>query len=372
MMKHQHPEKISQNFIVCTGRTGSTLLASMLNMHPNVVAVSEETFTHSLFLKYRKVKNWNYTIIEQFCHDFFLFSEGKLEPQFGTRQDLEAILKENLQILNTENAIKLAHLCFFPAKEKTQVNTLVDKQLIFHTILEEVAELYPESKFILLTRDPRDNALVKWRRAQRENRKGYYAYYAFAWEYVYGLLNKKKDKIGRGRFLHIKYENLATHPEQTLKEISSFLNIPYDDVMLQYDDHLKKEFKSNEAVFSDTLKKNIEVLHKGLTEKVNTKKVGFWKQNLSQEQADLVWDICGETAEKFGYPSEGCARRSKKNLEYIICYLKFLYVYVMIPSLYFKLPISIRSLIKRLKYGNKFKTAKFTGEDFYKASSGNA
>lgn len=354
------------HFIVCTGRTGSTLLASMLNMHPNIVSISEETFAYSLNLKYRDVKNWDAETIKNFCYDFFLFSDGKLEPQFGTQEDLRIILEENAENLNAENAIKLAHLCFFPKKDKSEVTTLVDKQLIFHSILEEVAAMYPHCKFILLTRDPRDNALVKRRRAERENRKAFYPYFAFTWNYVYSTLYRKKQKIGASRFYDLKYEDLATDPVNTLQKICNFLDVPYDEIMMNYDEHLKKEIKSNENVYSDVLKKNINILHQGLTEKVNTKKVGFWKENLTKEQADLVWGITESTALKFGYSQEGCKPTKKYNLEWIKSWLKFYYGYILIPVSYFKLPFFVRVWIKKLLYSKKFRSGKFSDQEFYK------
>lgn len=361
-----HPDNIKMHFIVCTGRTGSTLLASMLNMHPMVVSISEETFAYSLFLKYKNVQIWNSDTIRQFCYDFFLFSDGKLEPQFGTRKDLEDILEEHKSILNAEKAIKLAHLCFFPKKDKDRVTTLVDKQLIFHSILEEVAAMYPECKFILLTRDPRDNALVKRRRAERENRKAFYPYFAFTWNYVYSTLYRKKMKIGPDRFLDVKYEDLASYPVETLQKICTFLDFPYDDVMLKYDEHLKKEIKANENVYSDVLKKNINILHQGLTEKVNTKKVGFWKENLTKEQAGLVWDITSETAEKFGYKKEDCEPGRKVDFEYFKSWFKFFYGYILIPSTYFKLPFFVRVWIKKLLYSKNFRSGKFSDKEFYR------
>ncbi len=355
-MTHQHPDDISVNFIVSTDRSGSTLLALMLNMHPNAISVSEETFTYSLFLKYKNVTIWNSQTIQQFIHDFYLFSDGILEPQFGSRKDLEVILEDNKNNLSIEKAIKLTHLCFFPNKDKSHVTTIVDKHLIFHSVLEEVAAFYPNAKFILLCRDPRDNALTKCRRAQRENRRVRpYSYYALAWTYVYSTLLHKKNKIGAQRFLDIKYENLVSEPEITLQKISNFLNIPYSDIMLQYDVQLKKELQSREGNLSDTFKKEIDLSHKGLTEKVNTNKVGFWKENLKPEEADLIWSVASKPAQALGYEKEGCNEKSVKNFNYIISYIWFYFNYVFVSGVYFKLPVFVRTIIKQLKYGRKLK-----------------
>ena len=123
----QNLDKISLNFILSTGRTGSTLLSSMLNMHPNVISTSEEPFAYNLYSKYHSVSNWNDEMIESFCNDFFLFSEGKLDAQFGSKEDLKDILKKNQSILHGINAIKLAYFAFLTNKNKSEITTIVDK-----------------------------------------------------------------------------------------------------------------------------------------------------------------------------------------------------------------------------------------------------
>jgi hypothetical protein len=167
----QDLDKISLNFILSTGRTGSTLLSSMLNMHPNVISTSEEPFAYNLYPKYHSITNWDDKTILEFCNDFFLFSEGKLEPQFGNKEDLSKILKSNQSHLNGNMEIKLAYFAFFPNKNKENITTIVDKELAFHHVMEKVASYYPTSKFIILYRDPRDNVLIKLKRAKKQNKK---------------------------------------------------------------------------------------------------------------------------------------------------------------------------------------------------------
>lgn len=112
------PQSLSLNFILSTGKSGSTLLSSMLNMHTNIISTIEEPFAYNLYPKYKGVTDWNEKIITEFCSDFFLFSEGKLELQFSNKNELYFILKENQKNLTGELAIKLSYLAFFPDKVK--------------------------------------------------------------------------------------------------------------------------------------------------------------------------------------------------------------------------------------------------------------
>src|ERR1700741_3834466 len=238
-------KNIKLNFVLATARTGSTLFSYMFNMHTNVVSTSEEPFAYSLYPKYKKVKIWTSKIIQEFCYDFYLFSEGRLELQFGTKKDLETLLEKHKTNLTADIAIKLTYLCFYPTKDKSEITTVVDKQLIFHFCLEQVAAFYPESKFIILYRDPRDQALARFRMEIRKNGSTDYYSIARSWKNTYTKLQQLKDKIGADRFIEIKYEDLVSNPENELQKICSFIGIPYNSIMLDYHEKIKKDIDTN-------------------------------------------------------------------------------------------------------------------------------
>jgi hypothetical protein len=356
---------IKLNFILATARTGSTLLSSMLNTHPNVISTIEEPFAYSLYPKYSKIKIWTSETIQKYCYDFYLFSEGFLEIQFGTKKDLVTLLEDNKSILTSDIAIKLTYLCFFPNKDKTQISTIIDKQLRFHFCLEKVAQFYPKSKFIILYRDPRDQCLAKYRMSEKKNIKENYYRISNVWNYVYETLYQAKIKIGNSRFLEIKYEDLVLNPEFELNKICSFLDIPYYEIMLKYDEQIKKE------VSITTLKeeglKEFTIFHEGLRQKVNTNKIGFWKQGLKEEEVNIIWTVCGSLAEKIGYKKKEVFVKQKLKLNN---YLTFLYLLVIrtIAALYYYSPFYFKWLIKKIKYSKKFKTDGLTNKEFYKTS----
>ncbi len=363
-----NPEKISLNFILSTGRTGSTLLSTMLNMHPEIISISEEPFAYNLFPKYKNVTNWDDKKIEEFCYDFYLFSEGKLEPQFGTKQDLIDVLSQHKNILTGENAIKLAYFAFFPNKDKSKVNTIVDKELKFHHFLDEVAAFYPNSKFIVLSRDPRDNVLIKIKRAIKKNKRPSTVFLAKTWNYEYKTLFEKISKLDSNRYIKVKYEDLVSEPEKELKKITSFLNLTYLPEMLDYDEKFKEEVKRNETAIGETVKQHLTLFHEGLTQKTNTKKVGIWKKELTQSQNDKIWTICGDVAEKYNYLQEGCNKNFYFRLRMLFDIIRFYLDKIVVPNIYYNLPYQLKYLIKKIKYGKNFKNGTWATKDFYKTT----
>lgn len=361
-------KNISLNFILSTGRTGSTLLSSMLNMHPEILSVSEEPFAYNLYPKYKNVTNWTDETIEQFCYDFYLFSEGKLEPQFGKKDDIVKLLKEHQSILTGEYAIKLAYFAFFPNKDKSQVTTIVDKELKFHHFLNEVADFYPTSKFIILSRDPRDNVLIKIKRAIKKKRVPSTIFLAKTWNYEYTKLIQKTSVLDKNRCLKVKYEDLVARPEEVLKTITSFLSLPYNDVMLKYDENIKEEVKRNETAIGDTVKQHLSLFHEGLTQKVNTNKVGIWKTELTEAQNNKIWTICKETATQFGYNSDGCNTITYFKIRMSKDLLRFYFDKIIIPNIYYGMPYSLKYFIKKIKYGKNLKNGAWATKDFYKTT----
>ncbi len=361
------PEKISLNFILATGRTGSTLLSSMLNMHSQILSVSEEPFAYTLFAKYKNVLNWTDDIIESFCFDFFLFAEGKLVAQFGTKAELITILKAHRNYLTGTNAIKLSYFAFFPGKDKGKVNTIVDKQLKFHHVLKDIAEYYPESKFIILYRDARDNVLIKYKRASKQKKRASLFYFAKTWDYAYKTINRKIENLDSARYIKIKYEDLTREPSETLQKITTFLNLPYNPAMLEYDVNFKTEIQNSDLLGED-VHKHLALFHEGLSQKVNTDKTGIWKRELQPLQYNGIWNICGQTALASGYLKENCETRSGITFFNFYDYGRFLFSKIIVPNLYYALPRRIIYFIKKIKYGKNFKNGKHQYKDFYKTT----
>ena len=75
-------DSIPVHFILCTERTGSSLLSLMLNLHPNILSPSEEPFALYFWKKYRNKENWSEDDIVKYVDQFFLLAEKKYRPVF--------------------------------------------------------------------------------------------------------------------------------------------------------------------------------------------------------------------------------------------------------------------------------------------------
>lgn len=343
----QEPDNISINFILSTARTGSTLLSSMLNMHPEIISTVEEPFAYNLYQRYNKVTTWTDEIIESYCNDFFLFSNGKLELQFGTKDDLKKILKDNQDNLNVVNAIKFTYFAFYPSKDKKNITTIVDKQLHFHFHLEDICKYYPTAKFIVLIRDPRDTVFLKQQYAIKNKINKDIYILAKLWDFIYSNIFKKLKGIDSSRVLITKYEDLVSEPEFELNKICNFLNIKFNDNLLNSHKSIASEFDSKINKLDIEKQKQYIIDIKSLTEKVNAKKIDLWKKELSKKQSDLIWSICGNTATQYNYKIDTSKNIFYSNFLNFNFYSIFLLKTIIIQKLYKLLPLRIKYILKK-------------------------
>lgn len=225
-------------------------------------------------------------------------------------------------------------------------------------VLDKVASYYPQAKFIILHRDPRDNILVKIKRAKIKGHGASLFYFAKFWNYTYNSLNNKLKKIESNRYLHVKYEDLVSSPEQTLQNICRFLSINYHADMLNFSQKFNQEIKSDNSKLNKSLKEHIGILHQSLSEKVNTNKVGLWKKELNAHDNNLIWSICGKTALINGYSEEGCQHISYFKMSYLYDWLQFIYKRIIVPKVYNLLPFQLKYFLKKVKYRKQIKQEK--------------
>ena len=173
MWSAEELDNIPVHFILCTERTGSSLLTSMLNMHPSFLVSSEEPFALYFQNRYKKIRTWNEKDIANYVEDFFKLFEKNVTLYFDYKDRFHESLLAHKKWLNYERLIKLTYLHFYDGdiKDKSCVRVILDKQMkyIFHK--NEVLSLFPNAQFILLTRDVLSNIEAKRLEERIKNQK---------------------------------------------------------------------------------------------------------------------------------------------------------------------------------------------------------
>lgn len=332
-------DAIQIHFILCTERTGSSMLSLMLNLNQEVICPSEEQFALYFYKKYKNKIQWNDQDIKQFIREFYLLFDHNFDLYFEDRNIFEQLLKAHKEHLNYSRLIKLCYLSFYDAhvKDKSAVKFIIDKQIKYVYHLEQLFLIFPEAKFIILSRNIIDNINAKQKRKLNWNQNP--RYLAAIWEGAYS----RALEIQESKRIIISFEQLLNHPEVILKEISHFIGFTYNDKML-----------ATEGVFDQLIQQRKSQLDPGYLKKLNQFHSGL-KKALDPEINKEIFSSCSNfqitknqviIMKKLTYKEHDMWVESSENkLQKLLAYA---YRPLML-NLYFHLPLSIKIMIKQFK-----------------------
>lgn len=318
----------------------------MMNLHSNVICPSEEPFAIFFYQKYANKTKWSNTEILNFIDEFWLIAEKNLDLFFTSKQNLYNQLITHKDDLNYQLLCTIIYLQFFEPKPKQEISVILDKQIKYFFYLKTLIKLYPESKFIILVRDPRVNAIRK--KSRKLNAGQSPLYLSALWNNTYkniDYLTSKKKEV-----LIVKYEDLVSSPEIILQSICQFLNIQYNNKML--------ETEGVYASFLNIQKDKIDPKHinylkdfqSSLFQKVNKEKIHLQENELDTVLNDKIVKLTKPLLIKFGYDT---ALQSKSAVYFNLSdYWQIIKSYLYRPLLirfYLAIPLSIKLIIKKLR-----------------------
>jgi len=104
-----------------------------------------------------------------------------------------------------------------------------DKSLNTERYVEAIFAAYPAARMIHMLRDPRDryaSSRTRWKKMKGKVGAG-----TAMWLSSVGLAGRNRQRYP-DRYKIVRYETLATQPEETLREVCAFLNEDYTPAML--------------------------------------------------------------------------------------------------------------------------------------------
>ncbi len=275
-------------FIIGRPRTGTTLLRSLFDAHPDVQIPWECQFVLNLYPRYGKVKHWTKALIDNFYADLieqWQFSSWNINHD-KLKTDLHAHEGESSYVKVCET-VYLNFISFYPKKE---IKLIGDKNHGYTIYTDRLKKIYPDAKFIYILRDYRDNyhSVTKV-----DFELPVISLVTYKWKYFYKKALKAAEKYP-GSFYFIRYEDLATDPHLHFKKICEFLGIEYLPEVFEF---YKMKEKASEVYPDDILQKH----HKSLFNPINTSRLGLWKQSLSSSQIKIADQVAGKYADLAGY-----------------------------------------------------------------------
>ncbi len=337
--------KLPIHFIFCTERSGSSLLNTILNQSPEILATSEELFALYLYPKYHKKTHYTEKEIKTLVKEFVYVSEKNLKMFFSDIKVFEENLMKQREYLPYSLLVRLIYWHFFDLKDKSQLKLIVDKQIKFLYYIKEVVKLFPDSKYIILARDVRDNVLI--RKKRNLDNTSDIVYMAGIWNDTYKNVEYLFNHIAPNKIMIMHYEDLMKNTAEVVQKTCEFLEVRYFPEILNFQETYKKFIELKRPIVGEEYYQRTLDFHSGLLKPVSTKKIGLWKKELTTDQLQKIATICGKTAQYLDYNLYEYGS-STLNFKDKMQLLKAKIKRYWFLKLYLKLPLSVKIWIKKI------------------------
>ncbi len=258
------------------GRSGTTLLGSMLGAHSECLCTPESQFKTDIFLKLKNNKK-SITDIE---YALYLIKNHWRFKIWGI--PINSYPQE--QITSYQELINFIVKLYGEKVGKPNPKIWIDHTPTNMKFSSTLIDLFPDAKFIHIVRDGRavasslipldwgpntiDKAAHFWLKRLR-----------------YGI--EAENSIKKGHIIRISFEKLVENPQETLEGICTFLNITYEGQMLKGTGFNVPSYTAGQ--------------HSLIGKPPDKSRINIWKEKLTSRQIEIFESIAGDTLLKLGY-----------------------------------------------------------------------
>jgi hypothetical protein len=270
--------------LLSTERSGSNLVRSILNTHPEISA------PHPLETAYpwRKVTppdEMSDSRARKLLRDVLInknYSFHPLESSVSVDDVYEVYegLDRSHSLFDVQNSLYTAYA------EEEDCSAWASKYPALWDCLDDIFDYYEDPKFVYLVRDIRDVVLS----FKTSNVGRYHPYFnAKRWQEEQRKGAELLDE--RGESVHLlRYKDLLQDPESVVKGVCDSLGMEYDERMLYY-------YETEEAKAAS---ESAEVFE-NLTSPIMSDNYDKFRDRLPEEETKVTEKIAGDLLERFGY-----------------------------------------------------------------------
>jgi hypothetical protein len=284
--------------IVGCPRSGTSLLAVMLDAHPDLAFPNETAFfKHVVALRgssaFLRDKFTKIVTLDRAPHSNW--------SDFGLDKDAFVARMQGIEPFTVAAGLR----DFFDqyaarhgkrrAGEKTPDNTAV---------MGEIAAILPETHFVHVIRDPRDTVL-SWQKAWFAPTRDV-GMLAAAWQKIVTMA--RHSGATAARYVEVRYEDLVLKPEETLRKLCAFLALDFVPAMVDASAQgaariarLNERLHVNGRLIS---REQRTAIHVNLARPPLPERVGVWRRELSAEDRVTIERAADPLFHTLGYATE--------------------------------------------------------------------
>ncbi|HHT9109542.1 MAG TPA: sulfotransferase family protein [Candidatus Brocadiaceae bacterium] len=286
-------------FVVGNSRSGTTMMGRILGNHKNIFTFHELHFFEQLW----SINDKNHTLSPYAAKKLAARLLCIQRDDYFKRIKLNNFIHEANDIIHeikgdvfTSTKVFEAFLYYETIKNNKNIPCDQTPRNVFY--MGEILELYPNSKIINMIRDPRDVLLSqkrKWKRRflgaknipLKESFRSWINYNPVTISKLWNASIYAADKYsGNNRIISLRFEDLLKDPENYVRKICDFLEIPFYHTMLEI-----PQIGSSSG-FDQPEKKGI-----------NSERINIWKKGgLNSTEVYICQKITCSLMNHYGYP----------------------------------------------------------------------
>lgn len=297
-MELKQLDHIKINFIIGTGRSGTTLLVVLLNNLANCISTPEIHHFIYFYKKYKEIQKVTPQLISDYKQYLAAFFKFKKNPLIGP---MNSSLLDSLQIgqeINYSQITKLTYLSLYGEKGTTnEINLIVDKNPYYTLHIDKIISVFPNARFLALIRDYRAYALSNLQSQKPNVTKKSPFYYGNVWNLFLRKITDGKRKYNNSVKI-VRYEDLVINKEQSIKEIMEFFDLPYSESV--FDFHIGMKEKIKEIKMPAQYERMVKKIN-DLSSPINSDRVSAWEKSLLTADIEKLDFISGKIGAAYGY-----------------------------------------------------------------------
>ncbi len=283
--------------MVGVGRSGTTLLRLMLDSHPELAIPPETGFVPDvvracgrrgatpagLIELLREQRSWG---------DFDL-DEAELRRRFEAAPRLDA-----------GTAMRTLYGLYAEGQDKTRWG---DKTPAYVKRMPMIERALPEARFVHVIRDGRDVALSRARRALRQPAPPERA--AETWRKR--IVRARRQAKRLDHYMEVRYEDLVTDTEATLRKVAGAIELDWDPAMLRYYERAPERLAeiSRDLPASGTKAERSgaerAAAHALAKEPPKPERIAAWREQMGDDDRAAFEAVAGDLLAELGYEVGG-------------------------------------------------------------------
>ena len=306
-------------FVVGPGRSGTTLMRSLLSAHPEVAVTPETHFMHIASEAGWLPGRRNGRAVWRAYHDHVRFLELGLD-----RGEVEARITDPDDVRDVFTAVLSAYL------ERAGKKRIGEKTPGHWHHLPTLLRWFPGARVVVMRRDPRASGAsqlktpwvrnrlmpVSWRSgvflAKRTQR---IAGDARAWTRLHGMI--ERDWQEDARILSVSFEALTADPEGVLRPLCALVGLDFDRRMI--DGRTSEAVRAPADVAGHAAWQGWQTAHHAKTREPITTGPERWRHEMSEREVAIVEGFCAPMMDRFGYDvtaTPAARRRARASAEF--------------------------------------------------------